>query len=311
MKFFRNRAVAIFLAILMIAAAVFIGIEKKPSELPQVALGTWIVDNAQVLSDETENQLAEIDRGLISDYGVKIAVVTVSDTKGWSSLGDYTVALAQQWGLGSDDMILVLDIGGDNYWLQQGEGLTENFSDDAYRYLENDFAVKDYGAAVTSLFEAGEDWYASYYGGTSGFENRTEDGYTGDVEYNESWSYGGSSLMGPIIGLIIVVVIASSFVDSFRYRRYRRGFYGPDFVFRPFFLGTFFGGRRPPFPPGGPGMGPHNMGGSHHSGGFGGFGGGSHGGFGGGRSGGGFGGGGFGGGRGGGFGGGGFGGGRH
>jgi uncharacterized protein len=282
MKFLKNRAVAIILVIAMIAAAVFIGLAKKPMDLPSVSAGTWIMDDAGVLSSTTEATLSSVDKSLTSNYGVKIAVATVDSTKGWSSLGDFATSLGEKWGLGSKDMILVLDIGGNHYWLQQGPDLKSNFAQNTSHYMGSDFSTKNYDAAVTALYNAANSWYASYFTSTDTYVS----GKSTSSSFDEGYSYTGSG-MKSIIALVVVVIFLFSMFDGVRYRRYRRGGYGPDFVYRPFIWGGFLGG---------PGFG--GMGGpGHHRGGGGGFGGG------------GFGGGSFGGGGGGGFGGGGFGGG--
>lgn len=278
MKFLKHRAVAVLLVIVMIAAAVFIGFVKKPSELPSVSTGTWVSDDAGVLSAETEDYLTQVNRNLISNYGVKVAVATVENTKGWNSIGDFALALGEKWGLGSNDMILVLDIGGNNYWLQQGSGLVENFSGDAYRYLEDDFAVGDYGTAVTSLVAAANTWYGNYFAsssasdsGSAGF-NGTEysyDNYSGNGYYYGTW-YNGVGMGGLLIRFIIGVIVLSTAFDRFRYRRYRSGFFGPDYIYRPFIWGRpggfgGFGGGRP-----GGGFGGGGFGGGRSGGGFGG-----------------------------------------
>jgi len=65
---------------------------------------------------------------------------------------------------------VVLDIKGDNYWLVQGAGLQNLFTDDdcgdyAWNYMETDFARGDYGEALLSLVDALSDWYEDHYVG--------------------------------------------------------------------------------------------------------------------------------------------------
>ena len=71
-------------------------------------------------------------------------------------------------GLGGYDMIVVLDIQGDNYWLLQGNDIRRNFTDNdcsnyAYDYMEDWFAIGEYGEALLDLTEALEVWYGDYY----------------------------------------------------------------------------------------------------------------------------------------------------
>ena len=75
---------------------------------------------------------------------------------------------AETIGLGSYDFIVVLDIAGENYWLTQGSGLVELFSDDdcqayAWNYMEDAFARGDYDSALLDLTQQLANWYADHY----------------------------------------------------------------------------------------------------------------------------------------------------
>jgi uncharacterized membrane protein YgcG len=127
---------------------------------------TLVYDEADVLSASTKRQLSGLNDDLQSKFGVCVAVVTTNYGK--SSLGSYAINYADNIGLGTDDFIVVLDISGDNYWLVQGSGLVDQFSDDdcgdyAYNYMEKSFAKGDYDSAVLSLVEALSSWYSDNY----------------------------------------------------------------------------------------------------------------------------------------------------
>ena len=66
-------------------------------------------------------------------------------------------------GLGGYDMIVVLDISGDNYWLLLGDSLTSDCSGYASEYMEYWFVRGDYDNAVLDLTEALERWYGDHY----------------------------------------------------------------------------------------------------------------------------------------------------
>lgn len=346
LKFFKKRGVAIAITAVVIVLMAAWGIYKAPAQLPDVRTGDWVYDGAGVLSQSVEEYLAEGNEQLLADYGVVVAVATVPNVKGWE-FSDFCIELGDQWGLSGSDFILVMDVEGDDYWLVQGYDLMYDFSDDtageyARKYLENDFAAGDYGAAAIALFDALSDWYDSYYQGAAADVDDWYDNWYDNENvsfYDGQYRSSGVFLNGfTLLILLVVLVIA---LDGLRYRRYRRRvLLMPGLVYHPFLFGR---PRRPgPPPPGGPrgggffggpggfgGPGPGGPGGPSRPGGGprpGGSGGGSVGGgrsgggsFGGGRSGGSFGGGrsggfggsSFGGGRSGGFGGGGsFGGGR-
>lgn len=299
MNLLRKRGVAVAITLVVIAAMSVVGIWKAPAQVPDVQTEQWVYDGAEVLSAAQEEYLEKGNSALLKEQGAVVAVAAVPDAKGWD-LWDFCMELAEKWQLSGSDFILVLDIGGDNYWLVQGADLVDTFTDDmagtyTRQYLENDFAAKDYGAGVVKLFDALVDWY-----GGSGTV------VVPDYGYDEAPAQTGGREVGGIFLLIVFVVILLVAVDGMRYSNYRRRvIITPGIFYRPFLFGRPRR-RTPPPPPGGnnrrpPFGGGFFGGGSFGSGGFnrpsgggrssGGFGGGRSGSFGGGRSSGGFGGG--------------------
>ena len=302
---------------LVVAGCIAYSLFAAPVAAPQVKPGNWIYDSANVLSDAAEGQIRSYNQSFDSEYGSIIAVAAVPSTRGWD-MEDYAMEAAERWELSPNDLILVLDIGGqDAYFLEGGNWPGLDCSGMLDEAVASDFFAGDYDGAVLSLFDAMSGWYSGNaapaapdpYGGYY------EDGYSYDYGYRSS----GSGFFN-LIFLILILYIVLSAVEQSRYYTWRRRYGGvpnPAVMFVPIFPWHRPGsswflrmGRRPPRGPRGPG-GPFGPG----PGGFGGPGGGNPfgpgrgGGFGGGH-GGGFGGGGFGGGHGGGFGGGGFGGGH-
>ena len=182
MNIFKKQGVAVLLTIVMVAAAVGIGRAKAPvSPAPEPGASDigrpiapdnaapetqTVYDEAGVLSRSVENQIEDVNSSLLNSYGVMVAVVTVNENS--DSLGQFALDYAEKIGLGEYDFIVVLDISGDNYWLVQGAGLVDMFSDQdcsdyAYEYLEADFADGDYGDAALRLTQALADWYADNY----------------------------------------------------------------------------------------------------------------------------------------------------
>lgn len=173
---FKLPAVAWMLTGVMVVIAIGIGIEKasatptpepapRPTNAP-AATASFVWDNAQVLSNRTERELNERNDRLWDNYGVGIGVVTCNYGRG--DLGEYAMQCAEDMGLGGYDMIVALDISGENYWLVQGDDIRRDFTDDdcsdyAYDYMEDYFARGMYEDAVLDLTEALEDWYAGYY----------------------------------------------------------------------------------------------------------------------------------------------------
>ena len=182
---FKKQGVAWGLTLLMVFAAVGIGYAKAPTAtnsapyatpapepgysetVPPASADSYVWDNADVLSAETVRELNKCNERLWQRHQVSIGVVTCN--YGRDDLYNYAMKMAEEMGLGGYDMIVVLDIEGDNYWLLQGNDIRDDFTDDdcsdyAYEYLEYWFARGFYGDAVTSLTDALEVWYGNYFG---------------------------------------------------------------------------------------------------------------------------------------------------
>lgn len=177
MNFLKKSGVAWLLTAVMIVLAVFIGVGSAPTTptpdiYPQttdspMADSYYVLDEAGVLSDSTIAELSARNRALMSDMNVVIACATVNYG---GELGSYALELASDLDLAEYDFIVVLDISGDNYWLVQGSGLVDVFTNDdcssyAYDYLERDFAAGRYGDSLLNLTQALSKWYYANYNG--------------------------------------------------------------------------------------------------------------------------------------------------
>lgn len=296
MKFFKNHTVAVVLTILVIVGCLAYGFwsgTKAPA--PELSddeyaranyesyLG-WISDEANLLSAETEKTIAMYNASLDHTYGSIVAVATVNDLDG-RDIGQYAYDLGVEAELGGGDMLLLLDKGSNNWYLQPGA--------DIQNYVDNDLRLictsvmgsgsvnADANTMLPELFKQMSGWY--------------EDAIPLKGDSSAGVAVG---LFGLIVVLVFLVIFFAAMGVGRRSLGY--GFWGP-------YWGPIFFPRRYP---GGPVRPPRHHDHHDHHGPFGpgGFGGGGFGGggFGGGGRGGGFGGSGFGGG---GFGGGGFGGG--
>ena len=337
MKFFQKRGVAIAVLILAILASGAWGLHKAPvvstpeggekldGSLSTAAFTQYVRDEADILSDKTEEAVGLYNANWDKMFGSIMAVVTVQSS---DNLENTAYDYADTMQLGSNDAILVIAKQQQDYYLVASgdfydllSGLSQSF---VASCMADNVQKGDYNAAVQELCSQLHVELSRQY--------RQDQTAQNDA---------GTAVL--FILLLIVIFILWITLDGMRYRRYRRrymmpGMGIPTVVYHPIFWGRRPPrGPRPPRPPrsggprppqggprppysGGPSGGnrrppqpPRRPSGSGNSfGGFGGgrgggFSGGSFGGFGGGSRGGGFGGGhsgGFGGGgRGGGFGG--------
>ena len=343
MKFFQKRGVAIVVLILAIVASSAWGLHKAPAvstpeggekldpSLSTAAFTQYVRDEADILSDKTEEAVGLYNANWDKMFGSIMAVVTTESANDIENAA-YDYAIEMQ--LAENDAILVIAKQQQDYYLLASgdfydllSGLSQSF---VASCMADGVQKGDYDAAVRSLCAALH------------------------VELSQQYQQSEAALDEAANGVMFIMILIIFFIiwimlDGMRYRRYRRrymmpGMGIPTVVYRPIFWGrrpprgprpprsggprppqggprppysggSSGGNRRPPQPPRRPSSSGGSFGGFGSTGRGGGFGSGSVGGFGSSR-GGGFGGsrgGGFGGGRGGGFGGsrgGGFGGGR-
>lgn len=173
---FKKQGVAWGLTVLMIFAAIGIGYAKAPfngpvpepgyptQTAPPPASGSFVWDDANALSDRTVRELDQRNDRLWDRHNITVAVVTCDNQR---ELGEYAYRQAEKMGLGGYDMVVALDIRGDNYWLLLGSDVGRDFpydpSEYAYEYMENAFVRRDYDGAVLELTKALEDWYGKQY----------------------------------------------------------------------------------------------------------------------------------------------------
>ena len=271
--------------------------------VPEPTESFYVADYANVLADDTKQDIIAKNAELYEKTGGQIVVATVDFLDG-AEIEDYCYAMFNEWGIGSKDknngVLLLLAIGEDNYYAVQGSGLESALSsgtlgDLLYDNLEDDFAAKNYDGGVQKTFAALLSWYEQYYGvavggtGTPDYAGGDRD-YArdtpgnGDTYVPERYQERRSMNIFPAIFLLIVVIVIVSAVRGAGRRRYYGGY-------PPYYRGPmpppYYRGMPPfgPFGRGGPFIPPFFGGPGRHRrdddddddnpfGGFGGFGGG-------------------------------------
>lgn len=281
MKLFQKTSVAVALTIIMIAAAIGIGqwraasadpVEETAqstgldSSLSTAAYTKWIDDQADVLTDQQEEQICLFNANWVKRYDSLIAVATRTSIDG--KIDDYAYDLGVQIELAAADGILVINTSTGECYLAVGpdypmtDSQVSSYMD---QYLYEDAMATKFGDGVVKLFTGVNEFYVDQYGlgylskGSSSYNSRTD-------------------TIISVIALVVILVVIASILDSLRYTSYRQRYYGvvnPPYVFRPilFWHGPGYGWyqrrwRRPPPPPPG---GPRGPGGPGGPGGFNGF----------------------------------------
>ena len=232
MKFYQRRGVALVVLILAILGASVYGISKRPAQLPKVEYYNWIADEAGLLSAATEDAIRSYNTAWNDRYYAVVAVAAVDDIRGWKA-EDFTYDLGEKWGLGANDMLLLL-VEDDHYYVALGDNLltmTDTQESKLRTAIEEDYYQGDFDAAVVSFFRQVDVFYAqmaasSAYGGP-----------------NYEWvGSGNSNRLGlSIFGIILVVAavfLVWAMLDKVRYNRYqRRVRVTPGIVYYPIFWG--------------------------------------------------------------------------
>ena len=161
MEFFKKRGVALVVLMLAIAGAVFIGqsrkdgfIAKKPTELLDVQYQDWICDEAGLLNGQTEQLIRDYNDSWNSKYYAITAVASIDHLTGWDA-EDYAANLGEKWGLGRNDMILLLVKDGD--WQvycgdNVGYTMTDTQQNQLRQAIETTYYSGDFDSAVTAFF---------------------------------------------------------------------------------------------------------------------------------------------------------------
>lgn len=288
------RALAVLLVFLLAAGLPLSALAAVP-ERPE---NQYVLDEARVITPETERAIIKGNDQLFSKYGAEVVIVAV-DFLGGRDIRDYTTVLFETWGVGSREnnngILLVMAIGEEDYFAQAGYGIEDYFDGARLQgllddYLEDDFAAGDYDQGALAFFEAVRDELESYYGGEGQLNPPQGEEY---YEYEEDRGFlgNGSGAFRFIVGLIIRIigaVVAISIIAAIiRASRggggggYRGG--GGSGFWQGMMLGSMMNRRRPrwgpppPPPPPGPfggtrpggfgGPRPGGFGGGFHSGG--------------------------------------------
>ena len=127
MKFYQKRGFALVVLILAIIGSGVYGISKKPAAPPEVSYYNWICDEAGLLDQETRQTIQDYNTAWNEQYYAVVAVAAVDDIRGWSS-EDYARELGAKWGLGANDMLLLLVKGGD-WYVACGDNLADLMTD--------------------------------------------------------------------------------------------------------------------------------------------------------------------------------------
>ena len=308
MKFFQKTSVAVIFTVLMIAAALFIGlspvlksdkpVEAAQTDVPEQTISQtpaeeqtsntagdetisdkYIRDDAGLFTRSGENAIQDYNTKIYNKTGSHIAILTTDGTGG-KTLESCTNSAFDSMGLSEYDMLFAIDTSTEQWYVTTGSYVADYTDSKLESIFQDGFAAildGDADDAASDMYKDLYNWCQTSLNGAA------------DMEYTPAQDTGRGrrkSMIGTIITILVIFWIIKAIFGSGR-----RGGGGGGF-WSGLFLGSLFSNHHHHHGPGpGPGPRPGGFGGGPRPGG------GSRGGFGGGR--GGFGGdrGGFGGGR--------------
>ena len=249
MKFYQKRGFALVVLVLAILGSCVYGISKKPADLPQVSYGNWLRDDADLLTDETEASLRQYDQSWDSDYRAIIAVATLDTLNGWT-YEKAAAELGSRWGLGGNDMLLLL-VKDSDYYVALGDNvldaMTDTYQAGLQGAVEAPYYQGDYDAAALAFFRQADVFYAQTLG------RQQSGGSYSDHEDNGAWQGNDSGSVAAVVLLVVGIFVVWILLDGLRYRRYR---HRPVVVGGPVYYPVFWGRHprppRRPAPPRGP-----------------------------------------------------------
>lgn len=165
-----KQATALLLCVLL-TVSVLVGCGRKRAALIEQPENLYVADQAEVLSQTTEDYVVSRVSALKQACGGEIAVVTV-DYLNDLTAEEYAYTLFNQWGIGdkskNNGMMVLLVIGENACWLTPGYGIEDDFpstlcTEYLGTYLWQYQNAGDCDTGVTRLVDALIDWYCDYY----------------------------------------------------------------------------------------------------------------------------------------------------
>ena len=310
MKFFQKTSVAVIFTVLMIAAALIIGLlptlksgaqtapaqavssqeqavpaqEQTVSETPaaeqavpntaadETISDKYIKDDAGLFTRRGENTIQSYNGKIYNRTGSHIAILTTADTGGMA-LGSFTESRFDMMGLSEYDMLFAIDTSTQSWYVTTGAYVADYADSNLESIFRSGFSAildSDADEAAGDLYKELYSWCKTSLNGSA---------YTDYAPAQDTGRTGRKSVIGTIITILVIFWIIKAIFGSGR----RGGGGGGGGFWSGLFLGSLFSNRHHHGP--GPGPGPRP---GPRPGGFGGGprpGGGSRGGFGGGRGG--------------------------
>ena len=217
-----KKVLSILVAFLFVQTSIFaLSIPKQDESI-------YVNDYAFVLSEATKKELISMNQTSDYDTGGYVVVATFDFVD--EDLYDFSYRLFNEWGIGSSEynngILLVLDIGNDNYCYILGKGIESVLTDsEAWDiiddYMEPDFAVKNYDQAVLKTTKQFLNVISESFVIESNPEQNDSDPIiTGIASVFASILLFCNDILIWIIFIAIISIVICSILESRRYHSY-------------------------------------------------------------------------------------------
>ena len=215
MEFFKKRSTAWRVLLIVMVFSYFIGMSRQPADKIEILpSGVYVQDNANILSDATEEYMTHLNNGLVSKVGAEIQVVTIN-TVGGQDIFDVAIDHGISTNLSANSCVFLIAVEDIDAVIVQGEDLIYAFPDDELSYiLQSNFTVKEFEnrkldagaqACFKDLVEMYEDYYNVHITGSANIEYVQSE----DIDFE----------MISIIVLFLFILLLVAIVSAPRRRR--------------------------------------------------------------------------------------------
>lgn len=159
MKFIKTNGVALLVTVLLVISLAWIGTEKISLAADARYYKQWIVDDADILSEETIQELADFNERLDDTFGSIIGLVTVQslDEK---NIVDYSFGLFHNYGFGENDLMILLSLDEQAWYVADGDVMAGNYPNSLRIALQEQFTGKGLADEdVLEMYQLAAQWY--------------------------------------------------------------------------------------------------------------------------------------------------------
>lgn len=206
----KAKKIALWAAVLALTAGVLV---LPAAAAPRLDPTTPVIDDAGILSRDTENYITDISTALQNTCGAQIGVYT-TEYIGNSTMEGFAYEVFNDWGLGSasadNGVLLLLAPGEDDYFIMRGVGLESQLTLSSLqtlldKNLEDAWVAQDYDTGTCQTVEALADKLCKIYG-----VSLSVDGYVSEPAPRSNGISFGSIVVLVLVLLIVVLALVST-----------------------------------------------------------------------------------------------------